>query len=246
MRKIAIKLLMVLSVSSQVVLAQNIGTRNMNQDSTSLVPNAQMMSIQNSINTTTSTSTSQAITNGRCGADNATLSFVTPTALCTSGIATTVTLSGNNYSWSCIGSSNGSNASCSSTRAYYGSCGSDNGKTLSSSPTNLCASGTPSSVSLSGTSYAWSCNGNYGAPVNCSATAILITMCTLGARDYISLGLSGSWPSSVTYKGMSVPVPGLGGTNYISGSTGRYSVFNIPGGGSNPMVGATLEITCIP
>lgn len=43
-----------------------------------------------------------------------------------------------------------------------GACGADNGKTLSSAPTNLCSAGTPSTVYTNGNSFAWSCTGNYG------------------------------------------------------------------------------------
>ncbi len=53
-----------------------------------------------------------------------------------------------------------------------GACGADNGKTLSSAPTNLCSAGTPSTVYTNGNSFAWSCTGNYGvaSTVSCGAT----------------------------------------------------------------------------
>lgn len=51
-----------------------------------------------------------------------------------------------------------------------GSCGSDNGKTLVSPPTNLCAAGTAGSVTGSGPWY-WSCAGsNGGSDANCGAS----------------------------------------------------------------------------
>lgn len=172
MKKITIAFIFAIPL---IANAQNYKSDRMNQDSTSIIPNTQMMSIQNSINSTTSTSTSQAITNGRCGVDNGGMSFVAPTALCTSGIATAVTLTGNTYSWSCVGSSNGSTASCSASKAYYGSCGSDNGQNLAATPTNLCTAGTASAVTLNGSSYNWTCKGNTGAAVACSANSVKVT-----------------------------------------------------------------------
>lgn len=50
-----------------------------------------------------------------------------------------------------------------------GNCGSDNGKSLASTPANLCAAGTPSGVSGSGP-WTWSCQGqNGGTTANCQA-----------------------------------------------------------------------------
>jgi hypothetical protein len=52
-----------------------------------------------------------------------------------------------------------------------GVCGSDNGKTLSAAlPTNLCDTGTPSTVSGSGHPWSWSCQGAVGStPTACGA-----------------------------------------------------------------------------
>ncbi|MDX9690581.1 MAG: hypothetical protein RBT70_09015 [Alphaproteobacteria bacterium] len=61
-----------------------------------------------------------------------------------------------------------------------GSCGSSNGKTLSSIPatTTLCAYGNPTAVSESG-SWTWSCLGvSGGTTANCSAQKTVVPVCT--------------------------------------------------------------------
>jgi predicted outer membrane repeat protein len=60
------------------------------------------------------------------------------------------------------------NIAVTSITSVNGVCGSDNGKTLSSPPTNLCNTGTPSTVSGSGP-WSWTCVGsNGGTTANCS------------------------------------------------------------------------------
>lgn len=58
------------------------------------------------------------------------------------------------------------------TNVVNGSCGANNGKTLSSKPTdNLCASGTAAAFTDNETSWTWSCvGGNGGSNATCSAT----------------------------------------------------------------------------
>lgn len=149
-------------------------SRPMNQDSTNLIPNNIVIPITNTYTAPTVVIPPQ---NGSCGASNGSIVTSAPTSfLCNIGIPTGVTNNGGSYSWSCSGNNYGnpSNvASCSAQQRVVGQCGSDNGKTMSSTPTNLCASGTPSSVSSNGTSYSWSCNGNYGAPASCSASQLI-------------------------------------------------------------------------
>jgi len=148
-------------------------SRPMNQDSTNLIPNNIVIPITNTYTAPTVVIPPQ---NGSCGASNGSIVTSAPTSfLCNIGVPTGVTNNGGSYSWSCSGNNYGnpSNvASCSAQQRVVGQCGSDNGQTMSSTPTNLCASGTPSGVSSSGTSYSWSCNGNYGAPASCSASQL--------------------------------------------------------------------------
>ncbi len=55
------------------------------------------------------------------------------------------------------------------TACVPGACGSDNGLTLTTPPTNLCNGGTASSVTSTPTSYTWSCDASI-ASASCSAT----------------------------------------------------------------------------
>ncbi|MFZ4462167.1 MAG: glycoside hydrolase family 44 protein, partial [Patescibacteria group bacterium] len=118
--------------------------------------------------------------NGSCGSDNGKTLSSTPTALCSAGNASQVNGNGP-WSWSCQGSNGGTTASCSANKTITpptpvnGVCGSDNGKTLSSTPTALCSAGNPSSVTGTGP-WSWSCLGqNGGTNSSCTATAVIVT-----------------------------------------------------------------------
>lgn len=110
---------------------------------------------------------------GSCGSANASTFTAAPSAgLCSTGSASAVTGTGP-WSWSCFGTNNGKNASCSANiapTALNGSCGSANGMTLSSAPSaSLCQIGNASAVSGSGP-WTWSCSGgNGGSNASCSA-----------------------------------------------------------------------------
>lgn len=68
--------------------------------------------------------------------------------------------------WFCDGTNGGN----SSGVCEYIACGSDNGQTLASVPTNLCSNGIPSAVSGSGP-WSWTCTGSVASGIvkNCSA-----------------------------------------------------------------------------
>lgn len=55
-----------------------------------------------------------------------------------------------------------------------GVCGSSNGATVTnvSQLNSLCSSGTPSQILTNGSSFAWSCIGNYGTPPSCTANLL--------------------------------------------------------------------------
>ncbi len=73
-----------------------------------------------------------------------------------------------------------------SQNAVAGVCGSDHGKALSSTPTNLCATGSASGVSGTGP-WTWTCAGTGGgAPANCAATTFHTVTATAGADGSIS------------------------------------------------------------
>ncbi len=197
MRKTKIKSLIILSAllgcSIQSSIAQNTERRNMNQDSTSLVPFGLMNSATTNNTTNTSTYTSPPPPfNGSCGASNNSILTSSPTSfLCATGTASAVTNNGGTYSWSCSGNNYGNPSnvvSCSAQERVVSQCGSDNGRTLPYDSTsqyyrpgdtgylvNLCNSGAASSVYSDGNNptigirHSWTCSGNYGAPVSCSA-----------------------------------------------------------------------------
>jgi parallel beta-helix repeat protein len=111
--------------------------------------------------------------NGVCGTSNGTTVASKPTNnLCNTGTASTVAGTGP-WTSSCSGANGGTNASCSAQLAppppVNGVCGSSNGTTLSTTPTNLCNTGTSSALAGSGP-WSWTCIGsNGGTTASCSA-----------------------------------------------------------------------------
>lgn len=163
MRKTIFKSLILLSAIFQIAMAQNTERRNMNQDSTSLVP---------------------------------------------SGMATVPT-----------------NQTFTSTYStVMGACGADNGKTLSSAPTNLCSAGTPSTVYTNGNSFAWSCTGNYGtaSTVSCGATKSNYITVTINACTWSNK--INPWPSFFTLVAK-VPYYQTGSNGYLTPGTYQYGDF---------------------
>ncbi len=150
------------------------------------------------------------VVNGACGSDNGqTLSF-TPTNLCNTGTASALSGSGPWY-WSCAGSNGGTTAYCSAQKTSVivnGACGSDNGQTLSTTPTNLCSSGTSFGVSGSGPWY-WACYGsNGGTTAYCSAQkAAVIVNGACGPDNNQSLP---SAPTNLCNTGIASSVSGSG------------------------------------
>jgi hypothetical protein len=100
--------------------------------------------------------------NASCGTANKKSTTTKPNSgLCTTGTASTVAVAGDgSWTWTCGGSTGGTNASCSAPLS--GVCGTANGGTYSSAPTsNLCLFGSPSTVSGSGP-WTWNCIGSTG------------------------------------------------------------------------------------
>jgi hypothetical protein len=139
------------------------------------------------------------LVNGACGVDNGSSLLSTPTNLCSAGIPSAVTGSGP-WSWTCDGQSGGTTASCSAQKMVNGACGSDNGKLLLSTPTQLCSAGTPTGVSGTGP-WNWSCNGvnggsnapclaSYGANGQCGANK---GECAVGAASAVTADTSSGY-----------------------------------------------------
>lgn len=122
--------------------------------------------------TLSGTTCSANAVNGVCGSANGQPYSSAPSSgLCSQGSASSVTAGSSSYTWVCNGSNGGSNQSCSASRVVAPSCGAANGGSFTSAPSsNLCSSGSASSVSQSGNAYAWSCSQNGFPAVSCSAS----------------------------------------------------------------------------
>jgi hypothetical protein len=157
---------------------------------------------------TTASCSDLFMTNGSCGPANGANASVAPTTnLCSSGTPSSVGGNGP-WSWSCAGSNGGSSASCSDFLIVNGSCGSSNGAAASVAPTtNLCTTGTPSTVGGSGP-WSWNCAGsNTGSTAACTDWYVPSTYLTTYNNALSSIGtfqttINQSWngsPSPVTW-----------------------------------------------
>lgn len=162
----------ILLLIGNAAIAQSAATRGMSYDSTNIIPESMAPApVINYIQATTYNAPGTITSKGSCGPSaNSILPSAPNSFLCATGTPSSVSTSGSNYYWSCTGnSSDAANiASCQAQQRVIAVCGSDNGKTLASTPTNLCSVGTASAVSQSSSTYTWSCNANYG-PMACGA-----------------------------------------------------------------------------
>ena len=130
------------------------------------------------------------LVSGACGSSNGgTFSSAPTSGLCSSGTASSVTGTGP-WSWTCAGQNGGTDASCSANPPVVnGACGSSDGGTFSSAPTSdLCSSGTASSVTGTGP-WSWTCAGqNGGTDASCSAD-----VSTTGGLWQTATDLGGDW-----------------------------------------------------
>jgi hypothetical protein len=120
----------------------------------------------------TITIASKTLVNGVCGSSNGLRLSSAPTAgLCSAGTASAVAGNGP-WLWNCIGTNGGTMAQCGASVAVVnGACGSSNGQTFSSAPTtNLCNSGTATTVNVNGSGWMWQCMGSIvGTAAVCTA-----------------------------------------------------------------------------
>ena len=145
----------------------------LNCDSTCIAP---MVMDQPKVNiATTQKDVGQFQWGPKCGASaGSVLPSAPSTFLCdnngTPSAVTSTTADGETkYSWTCT-NPGGSQIGCTAEKREVGSCGSSNGQTLSSNPSNLCSGGSALDFALLGSSYQWFCQGNYGPKTSCSAT----------------------------------------------------------------------------
>jgi len=114
--------------------------------------------------------------NGQCGTANTTTAASIPpsTDLCTNGTVQNQITAGDKFTWNCQGANGGTADSCQMTLTTVtpinGQCGSSDGQTVTTAPTtNLCNTGSPTSLSGAGP-WSWSCNGS-GGGTNSSCSA---------------------------------------------------------------------------
>lgn len=140
----------------------------------------------NGLNSQNASCSAVGSVDGQCNsATTSTPATTAPSAnLCSAGTPTTVTggavppaPTGNPWTWSCVGTGNGTTASCSEPFAATptdGQCDpATSGVATPTAPSgNLCSVGTPSSISggQNGTPWSWTCAGlNGGKTANCAA-----------------------------------------------------------------------------
>jgi hypothetical protein len=190
----------------------------------------------------TASCSAQLLVNGQCGADNSQDLSSTPTHLCNSGTASSVSGSGP-WNWSCTGANGGTTAQCSSQLLVNGQCGADNAKNLSSTPVNLCTSGTATSVSGSGP-WTWSCTGsNGGSTASCSAQKFVNGQCGSDNNQDLS-----STPTHLCNSGTASGVSGSGPwtwscTGSNGGATASCSALLIVNGQCGSDSGQNLSST---
>lgn len=180
--------------------------RATDQDSTNIFPlvgPSGMTEVRTKIVTTSTTyNAGQLRTAGRCGASNNSILTSAPTSLlCDSGTPSGVTLVNGVYGWSCTGT-NGVAAQCSAVQRVVGVCGSSNGASTSTAPSNLCSAGTATTAILSGATYNWYCAGNYGSPATCSAALVpaKVNCAAYGAQELATSNYLGM--DSYSWNGM--------------------------------------------
>ncbi len=111
--------------------------------------------------------------NGLCGTSHQQTFNSTPTVnLCNSGTPSSISENNNKFNWSCGGIGTGSATNCWANKSnsnQEASCGTSNGQSFGSVPSNnLCSIGTPSAVAEENSKFQWTCNNN-GRSVNCEA-----------------------------------------------------------------------------
>ncbi len=142
-------------------------------DSTCLVP--QNTSIDHINIAITSKNAGQFSWGPTCGASansvlpNSPIAFLCGDGSTPGSVATSVSNGETLYTWTCT-SRGGTSRTCTAEKREVGACGSSNGQTLSSNPSNLCSSGSATGMALLGSAYKWYCQGNYGSQASCSAT----------------------------------------------------------------------------
>lgn len=162
-----------LAIFSQTinVFAEEKQHSKMNCDSTCLIPQNTNV---NHINISVTDKEIGVFTWGpKCGASAGSILPNKPDSfLCDNGSASSVSTINSDgetlYSWTCS-TNNGKQSLCNAEKREIGMCGTSHGQSISSNPTNLCATGSSSGFVFTGSEYKWFCQGNYGSKSSCSA-----------------------------------------------------------------------------
>ncbi|WP_148257988.1 hypothetical protein [Ralstonia solanacearum] len=147
--------------------------RSINCDSTCVLQQQSMLALIPKANTFVApTYVASPTPKPKCGPSAGSILPGAPNSfLCDAGtpsaVSTTTANGETTYSWTCSNSL-GSQL-CTANQREVGACGADNGKTLSSNPTNVCATGQSYGFNFANNQYTWGCAGNYGSPAMCSA-----------------------------------------------------------------------------
>lgn len=200
-------------------------------------------------------------------------------SICAAGSVVTVpvaALGATQYQWSCgsaapVAVINGmplalAPSVCTANKKYNGQCGSANGVAAASVPTaNLCALGTATTPTLSGTSYTWSCTGVLpatGATVaSCSAPAPAPSIVqavsetvssTAGTEGSLNVRANDTAPMGSVYSLAAgstcspVSISALGVVSYTAPAAGQSCVVNYTVCNSGQCSTAALTVTSAP
>lgn len=146
---------------------------NLNCDSTCVLQQQSMLALIPKANTFVApTYVASPTPKPKCGPSAGSILPGAPNSfLCGAGapsaVSTTTANGETTYQWTCSNSLG--TQSCMANQREVGACGSDSGQTLSSNPTNVCATGQSYGFNFANNQYTWGCAGNYGSPAYCSA-----------------------------------------------------------------------------
>lgn len=159
---------------SSTSYAQHVNSdKPLNCDSTCIIPDSRTTPLPKAQTARTPTIISQGPSRAQCGSAHQSVLPGPPSSfLCAPGMASNVATINDDgditYRWTC-GTALGTQT-CQAKQRVTGACGLDHGRTLSSNPSNLCATGQSYGFNFTGNQYTWGCAGNYGSPAYCSAT----------------------------------------------------------------------------
>ena len=191
--------------------------------------------------------------NGTCGSANGVPSLVAPSAnLCNAGTASTVASGTNSFTWTCNGSSGGTNASCAAPHQYTvtataGANGALNCVSPVTGGTTTTCTATPASGFV--TQSIIGCSGTAtGSGVNSYSTGVIAANCTVNATfAAVAAPVNGACGSANAVPGLAAPSSNLcsagTATAVVSGSNSFTWSCNGVNGGTNASCAAPRQYT---